>query len=1007
MRMPGDPVDRRCLLVVGAVGYGKTAAVQAAVGAAPVTWLAGAPDAVALARAVPAGTGSRWIVLDDLPRLDAAARALHGAVLGLPAGVQVALVSRWPQDAVAGWRSRGGLTVLGPADLALCPDAVADLLATQYGLTTPGLAGQVHAATAGWPALVHLAAAALAGAAPARGQLDLSAAPAALAEPGGALASYVADEILAGLPAECRRLLRDVAPFAPVTAGLGEAFGYRRPAALVEFLCRVGLVDVAGGRGTVPVIAAVAGRDDRAGQPAARAGTAANWYATHGLPVAAADAYQRAGDHAGCARALLTRGAEMLGAGSAKHVVALVRALPAQHRPAPLSLLLGDALRTVGDIAGAQAAYETVAGDGSSPAVAWRLGIVRYLRGEPAEALAAFARAAPEPAAPSIDGALLLTWTAAAQLMCDAGAVAVDCARQAVAQAAATGDQRTLAACHITLALALGVTGDPASSDAHYATALGIAERAGDLVLVTRTHTNRAHRLLEEARYPDALDTARLAAAAARAAGHANLLSIATCNEAQSLARLGRHDEAIERYHSALRAAADMGSRRVATALLGLADTHRWRGWPEQARAAYEEAIRISTGGDSQILVAALAGLARVLAGPDPEAAAAHADEAVRLAAGEIMMPALLGRAHVASRQGDLAGAAAAASRAAEVARRFRQRAGLAEALELLAGVDVDPARARVSLVEAYGIWRAAGAPLDADRVLRALGRLAGASTDDRLNALLAGERLGHAGALTPEPLPPGEPIGPPVEIRVFGRFEVLVAGRPLPASAWQSRKARDLLRILVARRGRPTPRAELSELLWPDDDATRTGHRLSVLLSIVRQILDPDRRGAGTGMVVADAASIALDIRLLHIDVELFLADIGHAMRLRERHEPVPARSLLTAAVKQYSGDAFEDDPYADWARPLRDEARAAYLRALRALAGLCRAAGDTEEAVGHLRGILALDAYDEAAHRAMVEVYTAAGRHGEARRAYRRYVAAMDSIGVRPPAAAVLRAR
>jgi hypothetical protein len=40
------------------------------------------------------------------------------------------------------------------------------------------------------------------------------------------------------------------------------------------------------------------------------------------------------------------------------------------------------------------------------------------------------------------------------------------------------------------------------------------------------------------------------------------------------------------------------------------------------------------------------------------------------------------------------------------------------------------------------------------------------------------------------------------------------------------------------------------------------------------------------------------------------------------------------------------------------------------------------------------------------MVEVYTSAGRHGEARRVYQRYVAAMESIGVRAPPAEALRA-
>src|SRR3712207_7466618 len=57
----------------------------------------------------------------------------------------------------------------------------------------------------------------------------------------------------------------------------------------------------------------------------------------------------------------------------------------------------------------------------------------------------------------------------------------------------------------------------------------------------------------------------------------------------------------------------------------------------------------------------------------------------------------------------------------------------------------------------------------------------------------------------------------------------VLVGARPVPLTAWRSRQARSLLKILVARRGRPVPRTELCELLWPDDDPQRTAHRLSV----------------------------------------------------------------------------------------------------------------------------------------------------------------------------------
>jgi DNA-binding SARP family transcriptional activator len=990
---PDTSGEPRHLLVVASAGYGKTAAVRAAVGAAPARWLPAGRLAAADLAAPPVG-GAGWLVVDDAPRPHtpagrALAAALVAALAGLPAGLRMAVTSRWPQDALARRLGHDGVTELGPAALALPAEAVGALLADRYGLASPGLGDRVHEATAGWPALVHLAGQALATHGVPAGPLAD-----ALAVPGGPVAGYVTAEVLGPLPAELRRLVATVAPFAPVTPGLGAALGARRAAGAVALLARVGLLEPGPRRRVVPLVAQVAAGEEAPAARRGRARTAAAWYTEHGPPAAAARAHLRAGDPAAAAAALVAAGPELLGSGAAAEVADAVRALPAGRRDTPLHLLLGDALRVLGDVAGAQAAYRDAAAGArpDDPAVCWRTGIVDYLRGDPAAALAAYGRARPDPGP---DGALLLTWAAAAHLMLGDAPAALDRARRAVATAAATGDDRALAACHVTLAMALGLGGDPAASDAEFAAALRTADRVGDLLLITRIHTNRAHRLLDEARYPDALATAARAVAAARDAGHANLLSIAMGNEARALAALGRYDEAVERYERVVRAAAGLGSRRVATALLGLGDAHRWRGWHEQARAAYEEAVRVSAGCDAPVQVKALAGLARVLAPRDPVAAARHAADALHRATSDSEVPALLAAAAVALQRGDPAGAAEAAGRAASAARRARHRAGLAEALELQAAADARPARARAALAEAHAIWRDAGAATHADRALVALGRLPGAGTEDRLDALLARERLAAADVLDVDG--PGAPAHPAVAVRVLGRFEVYLAGEAVPASAWQSRKARDLLRVLVARRGRPVPRPELSELLWPDDDPARTGHRLSVLLSIVRQVVEPD--GGPDGVVIADAGSVALDVGRLDVDVERLLADVGHARRLRERGEPAAARTLLAAAVKQYGGEAFEDDPYADWARPLREEARAAYLGALRGLAALCRAAGDTEEAVGHLRRILEADPYDEAAHRAMVRSFTAAGRHGEARRAFERYAGAMRAIGVATP--------
>lgn len=985
-------VQRQCrlLVVVAAAGYGKTTAMRAALPAGRVHWCSGLAE-------LPAAAGESepdWIVLDDVPRLSPdQTRRLLTSIAELPDSVRIAVLARWPLAApVSGWRGRGLLAEIDPADLALTPAAVSATLARDHGLDDPVLARQVHQATAGWPALVHLTGQAL---------ID-GAAMTAVAAPGTPLASYVEEEVLGPLPATVVRLVRQLSELAPVSASLCRAIGHQGADAALDLLTRTGVIQ---GNRLVPVVAQVARRTRRSAAADRRHRLAAAWYEDHGPPIAAALTYQRIGELADCARILTARGDEMVVCGAAAQVIELVRALPDALVDRRLQLLLGEALCVDGQAPAALGVLDALAAgaDRLEAALAWRMGMVHYLRGEPQTALDTYARAADLDAGSTVDAALLLSWSATAHWMLGAADDGLDCARRACEQAAAAQSPRALAAAHVALALCLTLAGDLAGADEHYAHALRYADAAGDVVQLTRIHLNRSHHLLAEARYPEAVRLAGLAAELAEATGPPGILAIALCNEAEALTRLGRYDEAVERLERVVSLTQRTGSRRVAGALHVLGEVHRRRGAFQQARGVYEEAVRIARdGGERQALVPALAGLARLLAAEDPAAARVLAKEAMDGAVGSGVVPALIAGGWVELARGRPDDAARLAGEAVGRARRRREPSWLAEALELQARLEGDTGKARTALTEAYDIWRTGGACHDADRLLVALGSLPVATTDQRLEAKLAVERLtaaGVAGAGMIDATGNHVTAGG-VVVRVLGRFEVFVDERAVPASEWQSRKARDLVRILVARRGRPVPRSELSELLWPDDDSARTAHRLSVLLSIVRTV-------SGKDVLAIDAASVALDLTQVRVDVEDFLADVAHGIRLRDCGATAAARSLLAAAEQSYLGDAFGDDPYDDWAVALREEARGAYLRTLRALVELDRAAGDTEQAASYLRRLLQNDPYDEAAHRLLVEVLVAGGRHGEARRAFDRYTQAMAGIGVRPPDETVLSPR
>jgi len=118
-------------------------------------------------------------------------------------------------------------------------------------------------------------------------------------------------------------------------------------------------------------------------------------------------------------------------------------------------------------------------------------------------------------------------------------------------------------------------------------------------------------------------------------------------------------------------------------------------------------------------------------------------------------------------------------------------------------------------------------------------------------------------------------------------------------------------------------------------------------------------------------------------------------------------AHEILTEVDARYRGDAFEDEPYEEWADGLREETRAAWLRSLRHLAELRARSGEHQDAASLLVRMLVADPYDEPAHHALVDVLVGAGRHGEARRAFDRWVAAMRSIDAPLPNPGVLRPR
>jgi len=240
----------------------------------------------------------------------------------------------------------------------------------------------------------------------------------------------------------------------------------------------------------------------------------------------------------------------------------------------------------------------------------------------------------------------------------------------------------------------------------------------------------------------------------------------------------------------------------------------------------------------------------------------------------------------------------------------------------------------------------------------------------------------------------------PPVVIRVFGGFGLSVEGVDVPSSAWQSRVARDVLKMLVAHRGRPLHREVLIDRLWPDDAPDKAANRLSVALTTIRHTVDPGRAHAADFVVAADRESVRLDLTHVAIDAEQFLAEAARGQALIRQGDREQGIALLRLAEGRYVGEPFEEQPYAEWVTPIREETRAVYLAIGAVLANAATTAGDHDAAVRQYLRLLECDDYHEPAHLGLVSALAAAGQHGTAHRRYRYYVSRMGELDIEPSA-------
>jgi DNA-binding SARP family transcriptional activator len=223
---------------------------------------------------------------------------------------------------------------------------------------------------------------------------------------------------------------------------------------------------------------------------------------------------------------------------------------------------------------------------------------------------------------------------------------------------------------------------------------------------------------------------------------------------------------------------------------------------------------------------------------------------------------------------------------------------------------------------------------------------------------------------------------GPQLRIHTLGRTRVESAEGPIEGR-WLENRPGQVLKYLVAERGRTVYADEIAERFWPDARA-RSLHGIRYFVHILRDTLEPNRGGRGaSSFIVSRPSGYALNTDAIWVDADHFEREVTAGLALVDEDRGA-AQERLERGLALYGGDFLADEPYAEWAFAERDRLRRLAGDALRALVARKLEAADLDGAAADLERLAELDPYDIDMHRQLIAVTLRRGRRSDALRRY-----------------------
>ena len=234
-----------------------------------------------------------------------------------------------------------------------------------------------------------------------------------------------------------------------------------------------------------------------------------------------------------------------------------------------------------------------------------------------------------------------------------------------------------------------------------------------------------------------------------------------------------------------------------------------------------------------------------------------------------------------------------------------------------------------------------------------------------------------------------------PSRFRLLGRFCVEGPSGPLPDGVLGNRKARLLLKALVARRGRHLSMDSIIDVLWDGVGPAKAVENVASLVSRLRTILGADLiEGGRSGYRLVLPSGCTVDVD----DAERLVAEAESRL---DAGQPALAVTAAAQAMELLAaGDPLEEEPVGgEWVEELRRELGQLVRRARAASWRATSAVGEHRRALHIAQAAVATDPLDEEAQRAVLAAYHRLGESGEALAAYERLRRVLvEQLGANP---------